>query len=91
MSTADTYIRARIDKETKNLASNALKNMGLSISDAIRLLMVRIAKENCLPFEIKVPNSTTKKAMEDHSTRYKSTTNASKTRRQHGKSISYFA
>ncbi len=63
MSTADTYIRARIDKETKNLASNALKNMGLSISDAIRLLMVRIAKENCLPFEIKVPNSTTKKAM----------------------------
>ncbi len=65
MSTADTYIRARIDKETKKLASNALKDMGLSVSDAIRLLMVRIAKENCLPFDVKVPNAKTKKAMSE--------------------------
>lgn len=37
--------------------------MGLSISDAIRLLMLRIADEQRLPFDIKVPNATTRKAM----------------------------
>ena len=63
MSTADTYIRTRIDKETKELASNALKEMGLSLSDAVRLLLVRVAKEHCLPFEIKIPNAKTRKAM----------------------------
>ena len=37
--------------------------MGLSISDAIRLLMLRIADERRHPFEAKVPNPTTRKAM----------------------------
>ena len=37
--------------------------MGLSISDAIRLLMLRIADERRLPFEVKVPNATTRKPM----------------------------
>lgn len=37
--------------------------MGLSISDAIRLLMIRIADEHCLPFEVKAPNAATRKAM----------------------------
>lgn len=37
--------------------------MGLSVSDAIRLLMLRIADERRLPFEVKVPNATTRKAM----------------------------
>ena len=36
--------------------------MGLSISDAIRLLMLRIADEQCLPFEVKVPNAASRKA-----------------------------
>jgi DNA-damage-inducible protein J len=36
--------------------------MGLSISDAIRLLMLRIADEQCLPFEVKVPTATSRKA-----------------------------
>ncbi len=43
MSTADTYVSARIDTETKERASEALESMGLSISDAIRLLMMSIA------------------------------------------------
>ena len=63
MSTADTYVRARIDTNTKERAAEALEAMGLSISDAIRLLMPRIADERRLPFEIKVPNATTRKAM----------------------------
>ena len=63
MKTADTYVRARIDTTTKKRASKALEAMGLSISDAIRLLMVRIAHERRLPFEVKAPNATTRKAI----------------------------
>ena len=63
MSTSDTYVRARIDADTKERAADALEAMGLSISDAIRLLMLRVADERRLPFEIKVPNATTRKAI----------------------------
>ncbi len=59
----DTYVRARIDSETKERAADALEAMGLCISDAIRLLMVRIAEEGRLPFEVKVPNTTTRGAI----------------------------
>src|ERR1700677_2786910 len=63
MSTADTYVRARIDTATKERAADSLAAMGLSISDAIRLLMLRIADERRLPFEVKAPNATTRKAI----------------------------
>ena len=64
MSTAaDTYVRARIDTHTKARAASALAAMGLSISDAIRLLMLRVADEHRLPFEVKAPNAATKKAI----------------------------
>ena len=63
MSTADTYVRARIDTNTKERAADALAAMGLSISDAIRLLMLRVADERRLPFEVKVPNTATRKAI----------------------------
>jgi len=63
MSTADTYVRARIDTSTKNRATEALEAMGLSISDAIRLLLLRVADERRLPFEVRVPNAMTRKAM----------------------------
>ena len=63
MSTVDSYVRARIDTETKERAAEALQAMGLSISDAIRLLMLRIADERRMPFEIKAPNPATRKAM----------------------------
>jgi len=63
MVKADTYVRARIDTVTKDRATEALDAMGLSISDAIRLLMLRIADERRLPFEVKAPNATTRKAI----------------------------
>lgn len=65
MRTSDTYVRARIDTNTKERAADALEAMGLSISDAIRLLMLRVADEKRLPFEIKAPNTRTKKAMSE--------------------------
>ena len=63
MGTADTYVRARIDSETKARASDALAAMGLSVSDAIRLLMLRIADEHRLPFEIKAPSAGSREAL----------------------------
>jgi DNA-damage-inducible protein J len=63
MAVSDTYVRARIDNTTKERATAALGAMGLSISDAIRLLMLRIADERRLPFEVKVPNAATREAM----------------------------
>ena len=63
MSTVDTYVRARIDKATKQRASEVLAAMGLSVSDAIRLFMQRIADEHRLPFEIRTPNKKTIAAM----------------------------
>lgn len=63
MSMAETYVRARIDANTKARATAALEAMGLSVSDAIRLLMLRVADEQRLPFDVKVPNGTTRKAI----------------------------
>ncbi|MCY4033843.1 MAG: type II toxin-antitoxin system RelB/DinJ family antitoxin [Hyphomicrobiales bacterium] len=63
MPAVDTYVCARIDKATKQRASEALAAMGLSVSDAIRLLMVYIANERRLPFEVKVPNKKTMEAI----------------------------
>ena len=65
MTTADTYVRARIDTQTKERASDALEAMGLTISDAIRLLMLRVADERRLPFDVKAPNATTRKAIKE--------------------------
>lgn len=63
MSTADTYVRARIDSATKERAAEALEEMGLTISDAIRLLLLRVADERRLPFVVKAPNATTRAAL----------------------------
>ena len=60
---ADSIIRARIDAATKERATAALNAMGLSVSDAIRLLMRRIADEQRLPFSVTVPNRVTRAAM----------------------------
>jgi DNA-damage-inducible protein J len=41
----ETYVRAKIDSKTKALATVALESMGLTVSDAIRLLMVQVAEK----------------------------------------------
>lgn len=63
MSTADTFVRARIDAETKERAMIALEAMGLSVSDALRILLRRIANDQAFPLELKVPNAETRAAM----------------------------
>ncbi len=61
----DTVVRARIDRDTKARATEALKAMGLSVSDVIRLVLLRVAEEKRLPFIVKVPNATTVEAMKE--------------------------
>lgn len=57
-------IRARIDGKIKEEAAAVLAEVGLTVSDAFRLMMLRIAAEKRLPFEPLVPNEETVKAME---------------------------
>ena len=63
--TTDTFVRARINSDVKARATEALQAMGLSVSDAIRLLLMRVADEKRLPFAIQVPNATTASAMKE--------------------------
>jgi len=58
-------VRARIDGETKERAADALAAMGLSISDAIRLLMLRVVDERRLPFEVKAPIATKRRVIDE--------------------------
>ncbi len=62
---ANAVVRARIDEKVKRKATRALHKMGLSVSDAIRLLMVRVADDQALPFELHVPNQETIAAMKE--------------------------
>ena len=62
---ADSVVRARIDSDTKERATEALHAMGLTVSDAIRLMLLRVADEKRLPFAVQVPNATTLEAMKE--------------------------
>lgn len=56
-------VRARIDRRIKAEASLVLAAIGLTASDAYRMMMTRIAREKALPFEPLVPNDETIAAM----------------------------
>jgi DNA-damage-inducible protein J len=57
--TADTVVRARIDAETKARATEALAAMGLSVSDYIRMALIRVAQDQAVPFAVRTPNAAT--------------------------------
>ncbi len=62
---ATTMVHVRIDERVKKEATEALEKMGLSVSDAVRMLLVRVAAEKRLPFEVRVPNAETLAAIEE--------------------------
>ncbi|HEY9212532.1 MAG TPA: type II toxin-antitoxin system RelB/DinJ family antitoxin [Ancylobacter sp.] len=62
---ATEVVRARIDSKLKKEAGAVLADMGLSVSDAIRLMLVRVASEKALPFDVRVPNAETQAAMRE--------------------------
>ena len=57
-------LRARIDAFLKREATDVLCAMGLSVSDAIRMLLVRVVADRSLPFEVRSPNRETEAALE---------------------------
>ena len=62
---ANKLVQARIDGDIKDEAAAVLGAMGLSVSDAVRLLLTRIATEHALPFDLPKPNPETVKAMKE--------------------------
>lgn len=56
-------LHVRIDGEIKDQAVAALGAIGLSASDAVRLLFHRIVADQAFPLELKVPNALTRAAM----------------------------
>lgn len=62
---SNTVVRARIDEHVKEEAAIVLESMGMTISDAFRLLLTRVAKEKALPFEPLVPNDETIEAIKE--------------------------
>jgi DNA-damage-inducible protein J len=62
---SNAVVRARIDEDIKDEASAVLASMGLTVSDALRMMLTRVAREHSLPFDPLVPNATTVKAMRE--------------------------
>ena len=62
---ANHLVQARIDREVKEEATTVLAAMGLTVSDAVRLLLTRVAREKALPFAPLVPNDDTIAAMKE--------------------------
>ncbi len=58
-------VHVRLEKRIKTEAAKTLASMGLSVSDAVRVLLTRVAAEKALPFEVKVPNAKTAYAMRE--------------------------
>lgn len=62
---ATEMVHVRVNKRVKERAAKTLSAMGLSVSDAVRVLLTRVATEKALPFEVRVPNATTAAAMKE--------------------------
>jgi len=59
-----TMIHIRIDPDLKARASRTLDAMGLSLSEAVRVFLTRVATDQAIPFDLRVPNAQTVAAME---------------------------
>jgi len=62
---ANSLVQARIDGAVKEEAVAVLASMGLTVSDAVRMLLTKVAKEHALPFDPLIPNPETVEAMKE--------------------------
>ncbi len=62
---ANALVQARVDAAIKREAAAVLATIGLTVSDAVRLMLIRVAQEKALPFEPLIPNAETIAAMEE--------------------------
>lgn len=60
-----TMVHVRVDEKIKAQATETLAAMGLSVSDAVRIFLMRVVAEQQLPFALKVPNAETRAAMKE--------------------------
>ena len=60
---ANSVVRARIDEKTKAEAAVVLASIGLTMSDAVRLMLKRVVAEKALPFDPLIPNAETSEAI----------------------------
>lgn len=60
-----SMLHVRLDDKIKTEAAEALAAMGLSVSDAVRVFLTRVAAEKQIPFTLKVPNAETRAAMSE--------------------------
>ncbi len=60
----DAVIRARVNREVKEKAAAVLASMGLTISDMMRMTLIKVAQEKALPFDPS-PNEETIAAMRE--------------------------
>jgi len=63
MGTHSSMLHVRLDDDMKKQATETLQAMGLSVSDAVRLLLRRVIDDQAFPLELKVPNAETRAAM----------------------------
>lgn len=63
--TANALVQTRINGAVKAEASAVLATMGLTVSDAVRLMLTRVAHDKALPFEPLRPNAETIAAMQE--------------------------
>jgi DNA-damage-inducible protein J len=61
---ASGMVHIRVDTKVKAKAAKTLAKMGLTVSDAVRILLTRVAAEQAMPFDIRVPNRETREAIE---------------------------
>jgi len=48
----NSLVQTRIDPEVRDRASEVLARMGLTVSDAVRILLTKVANEGALPFNL---------------------------------------
>jgi len=65
MAETTSMVHVRVNEKIKAQATKALTAMGMSVSDAVRVFLTRVAADKRLPFELKVPNAETRAAMHE--------------------------
>lgn len=62
---ASALVQARIEEKVKREAADVLAEMGLTLSDAVRMLLTKVARERTLPFDVRIPNAKSKAAIKE--------------------------
>ena len=63
MMVATTMIHVRVNEQIKTQATETLAAMGLTVSDAVRVFLMRVVADQQMPFAVKAPNAETRAAM----------------------------